>query len=115
MKLVTKEIERRVKQYPLYSQDGKKKDAVAVAKFFLPISSWTWYMLEADLQEGIAFGIVINGSGEGEYGYFSLNELQDMKVTKFQLTVERDIYFEPTKLSDIENEYLQKFLDRMYS
>ena len=113
MKLITKEIEKRLKKYPLYSQEGKKEDAICQAKFFLCVGAWAWYILEADLEQGIAYGITITGNGEGEYGYTSLSELQNLR-TKFGLTVERDISFEPTPLKDIDNEYLQKFLRKMY-
>lgn len=34
MKLITKEIKKRLENYPLYSQDGKKEDAICQAKFF---------------------------------------------------------------------------------
>lgn len=114
MKLITKEIEKRLEKYPLYSQDGKKEDAICQAKFFLCAGAWTWYILEANLEEGIAYGITITGNGEGEYGYTSLEELQELRVTKFGLTVERDIAFTPTPLKNIQNEYLQKFLKKMY-
>lgn len=114
MKLLTKEIVNQLKNYPLYSQDGKKKEAVAVAKFFLPLGAWTWFVMEANLDNNIAYGITVNGSGECEYGYFSLKELKELRVTRFRLTVERDIAFEPTKLADIDNKFVQKFLTRMY-
>ena len=112
MKLLTKEIVNRLKNYPLYSQDGKKKEAVVVAKFFLPLGAWTWYVMEANLNNNIAYGITVNGSGECEYGYFSLTELQELRATKLGLSVERDIAFEPTKLADLDNEFVQKFLTR---
>ena len=113
MKLITKEVEKRLQKYPLYSQDGKKKDAVCVVKFFMCGVNWTWYILEADLESKIAFGITINSSGEGEYGYTSLEELQTVK-NAWGLGVERDIAFEPKKLSDIDDNYLKKFLERLY-
>ena len=114
MKLLTKGIVNRLKNYPLYSQDGKKKEAVAVAKFFLPLGAWTWFVMEANLDNNIAYGITVNGSGECEFGYFSLTELQELRATRFMLPVERDIAFEPTKLADLDNEFVQKFLTRMY-
>ena len=114
MKLVTKEVEKRLQEYPLYSQDGKKKDAICVVKFFMCMVNWTWYVLEANLDDQIAYGITINGHGEGEYGYFSLAELQTVK-NKFGLGVERDIAFEPTELSKIEDDQLKDFLDKFYS
>ena len=114
MKLLTKEIVKRLEAYPLYSQDGKGKEAVAVAKFFLPLGAWTWYVMEANLHDNIAYGITVNGGGECEFGYFSLTELQQLRATQFRLPVERDIAFEPTKLSDLDNDFVQKFLTRMY-
>ena len=114
MKLVTKEVEKRLQEYPLYSQDGKKKDAICVVKFFMCGVNYTWYVLEADLENQIVYGITINPQGEGEYGYTSLAELQTVKNC-WGLGVERDLYFEPTKLSDIDDDILKKFLDNLYS
>lgn len=37
MKLVTKALEKLFAKYPIYSQDGKKYDAVVIAKFFMPV------------------------------------------------------------------------------
>ena len=114
MKLLTKEIVNRFKKYPPYSQSSKRSEAIAIAKFFLPLGAWTWYVLEYDMEENIAFGVIVDGQGECEFGYFSMDELQQLKATRYRLTVERDIYFKPTKLSDIDNEYVKKFINRMY-
>ena len=113
MKLITKEVEKRLQEYPLYSQDGKKKDAVCVVKFFMCGVSWTWYILEANLEEKILYGITVNPSGECEYGYVSLAELETVK-NSWGLGVERDRHFGPVALSEIEDSYLQDFLKRMY-
>ena len=114
MKLITKKIKEQLAKYPLYSQDGKGREAIAVAKFFLPAGAWTWYVMESDEDGDTLDGICINGQGEGEYGYFSLKEMQELRVTRLGLTMERDIYFEPTILCKIQDEYLQAFLDKMY-
>lgn len=56
---MTKEIEAALEQHPLYSQDGKGGKALVLAKFFLPGTSWTWYILEGsriDLDEDTATG-----------------------------------------------------------
>ena len=108
MILFTEEVKKRLERYHLYSQDGKGKRAVCVVKLFLCAGAWTWYILEADLEEDIAYGITINGEGEGEYGYISLQELRDIGG------VERDVSFQPTMLKDIEDCHLQAFLSRMY-
>ena len=99
MKLVIKQIEKRFEKYPLYSQDGKGNNATIVCKFFL--ANYTWYVLEAQKQPNgdyLFFGIVDNGRGH-EYGYFSLSELESLRVWGC-LKVERDMYFDPIKVSE---------------
>lgn len=102
MKLITKQIEKQLSKYPLYSQDGKGDEAVVVCKFFAPVGSFTWYVTEGEKQEDgdwTFFGLVVNDYGK-EYGYFTLSELENIKLT-FGLTIERDVYFEPTKLNKL--------------
>ena len=103
MKLITKEIEKRLEKYPLYSQDGKGDDAMIVCKFFSPVGAWTWYVLEADKvgeDDYEFFGIVVNGHGESEYGYFMLSDLKSVRLP-FGLTIERDLYFAPQRVGDV--------------
>lgn len=96
MKLLTKELE--VKLPPLYSQDGKGYEAIALAKFFTPDSSWTWYATEYDPVERVFFGLV--DGLEKELGYFRLDELESVKGP-LGLSIERDIYFEPTRIKEL--------------
>lgn len=121
MKLLTqKQKEKIAKDYPLYSQESKGKKAVVVAKFFL--GNWTWYITEGsfDGDDFLMFGLVINGMGD-EFGYVSFNELQSLKVnvkTPFgllPLEVERDLYFTPTLLDEINEPYLKKFITNFYA
>lgn len=108
MKLLTKQTKEQInKAYPLYSQDGKGKEAVCVAKFF--IGNWTWYILEGSFQatDFMMYGIVINGM-DNEYGYVSLNEMESLNVRG--CTIERDLYFEERPLKDIDDSQLQAFL-----
>lgn len=99
MKLITKELEKQLAKYPLYSQEGKGDDAVVVCKFFL--QGWTWYVLEAEKQDTgdwLFFGLV--DGFEREYGYFRLSQLQSVRG-HFGLGVERDLYFKPTKVKNL--------------
>ncbi len=96
MKLVTKELEAKLP--PLYSQDGKGYEAIALAKFFTPDSNWSWYVTEYDPVERVCFGLV--EGFEKELGYFSLDELESIKGP-LGLAIERDIYFEPTKIKEL--------------
>lgn len=95
MVLLTKEILKKLP--PLYSQEEKGLDAVAVVKFFTPDSNWTWYATEFD-GEDLFFGLV--DGFEKEIGYFRLSELQSVKGA-LGLPIERDMYFNPKSLKEL--------------
>ena len=82
-RLITPVLEEILKSYPLYSQDGKGKDAVCVAIFF--IGHVRWFVLE--------------GQPEGN------------DTTLF--TMEQLDGFKPVKLKSIPDEDLQAFLHNM--
>lgn len=97
MKLMTKEL---LAQFAKVQGEG----TVALAKFFNPTGNWTWYASEFDPETGIFFGLV---SGfEVEYGSFSLNELQSFRGP-FGLGIERDLYFTPRPLREIQRDIIQ--------
>lgn len=96
LKLLTQEITR---QFPkLGETDGTPMgERKVIAKFFHPFSNWTWYALEFEPESGTFFGLV---SGfEKELGYFSLAEMESVKV--MGLGIERDRYFEMPMLKEI--------------
>lgn len=98
MKLLTAELRAQIP--PLYSQEHLKLEEKTVhAKFFFPASGWTWFVTEGEEEEGDfrMFGYVIGF--EKEWGYFSLNELESIKVKG--LTVERDLYFSPATFKEV--------------
>ncbi len=97
MVLLTKEVLKKLP--PLYSQEEKGLDAVAVVKFFTPDSNWTWYATEFD-GEDLFFGLV--DGFEKEIGYFRLSELKSVKGT-LGLPIERDMYFKPKTLKELMN------------
>ena len=82
---------------PLYATE-RMTDPLAHVKLFTPDAAWSWYITEYDAQEKLCFGLV-NGT-EMELGYFSLEELENLRGP-LGLPVERDLYFQPTKLSEI--------------
>ena len=101
MKLITKELEKRLAKYPLYSQENKGKEAQVLVKFFNPCGMGTWYVLEAQKQENgdwLFFGLV--DLYEREYGYFTLSQLQEIRLP-FGLGIERDMYFDKTKVCEL--------------
>ena len=98
MKLLTKEI---IKKLPkLYATESiPLADKEIVCKFFNPCGVGTWYVLEGQVEgdDFLFFGLV--DLHEKEFGYFSLNELQSIRLS-FGLTIERDIHFSSKKVSD---------------
>ena len=96
MKLLTKELEEKFAQTPLYSTDGQEMDANVLVKYFNPYGAGTWLITEAEKQEDgdyLLFGYC--HIHEWEWGYVLLSELQKIKFFG-ELTLERDLYAKGT-------------------
>ena len=52
MELMTKEIEKRLENFPIGSQDDKGMDAEVVVKYFNPYGAGTWLITEGVKTEG---------------------------------------------------------------
>jgi hypothetical protein len=103
MQLLTNELRQELP--PLYSQDGNP-GSLAIVKFFDPVGAATWWATEFD-GEDTFFGFATLGDpGDAELGYFSLKELESIPASqeRFWTGIERDISFQPRKLSDIITE-----------
>lgn len=96
MKLLTKELRRKLPKLQS-TENVPLEEKVVVAKFFTPDSSWTWYACEFD-GDDLFFGLV--DGFEKEWGYFSLRELQSARGP-WGLPIERDRFFQPTKINAI--------------
>ena len=83
----------------LYSQEKLGGDAVAFVKFFTPDSNWTWFASEFD-GEDLFFGLV--EGFEKELGYFSLSELEGVRV--HGLGIERDRWWGVKTLGEVAPE-----------
>lgn len=95
LKLLTKQL--REKLPPLGATEDEE-DPMVICKFFDPASQWTWYAIEFD-GEDVFFGWVIGFFAE--FGTFSLKELQEVRGP-LRLGIERDKYFEPQRLSEVQ-------------
>lgn len=95
MKLITKELEKKFKKYPLYSQDGLGGDAKVIAKFFNPVGVGTWLITEGNkLDNGDyeMFGYCHLGDDyNAEFGYVMLSDLENIKLP-LGMGIERDLY-----------------------
>lgn len=86
MQLLTKEL---LQKFNTLGSQENNTDPIVVAKYFHPMSNWTWLATEFDPESRIFFGYVIGH--EREFGYFSLDELQSFK-DKYWVTIERDLF-----------------------
>jgi Protein of unknown function (DUF2958) len=110
MELMTQELSEQLP--PLYTTEHDN-DPMVICKFFTPWADWTWYVIEgeaAEYEDGgdfhwhsdyLFFGWV--RSLDSELGYFRLSELQSIRGP-YGLTIERDLSFEPTRLSIIKKQ-----------
>ena len=99
MKLLTETLRKALP--PLYATDGKPDTERKVpVKFFNPAGMGTWYALEFDGEDRF-FGFV--NLFEKELGYFTLSELENVKLP-FGLGIERDLHWNPdTTLDKVMN------------
>lgn len=67
------------------------EDIKVIAKFFTPMSNWTWYATEYNPETRCFFGLV--DGFERELGYFSLDEFEEINQKNPFPVIERDIYF----------------------
>lgn len=121
-KLITPQFMEAIKNFPLYSQEEKGKDAICVAVF--TIGRIRWYILEGQ-HEGddfVLFAIVCGMcETESEYGYVSANEMEKIEIdgTKYGINDKFHVCqvkgFTPTKLKNIQDNDLRRFLHRLYS
>jgi hypothetical protein len=101
MELIPKELINTIPK--LYETEDT--DPIIYVKLFTPDANWSWFVSELSIDKDICFGLVISPFVEDEeMGYFSLNELKTVRG-KLGLPVERDLWFNPTKLSDIKRIY----------
>ena len=105
MKLMTRTLEQRFAQ--VGSQEGNK-DPLVIARFFNPTGAGTWYATEYDPTTQVFFGYVsIFGDWNDEWGYFSLDELQEYRG-RFGLGIERDLFFRERPISQVEPKAVSK-------
>ena len=91
MKLLTKEIQKKAeKQF----DKGSDMEQMVVAKYFDPMGSWKWVLMNKHVEDDYCWGIV--KGHEVEMGSFSMEELESM-----QPRLQRDLYFEPMKASEV--------------
>ena len=105
MKLLTKALEKR---FTKVGSQENVKDPIIVAKFFNPTGAGIWYATEYDPKTRNFFGYVsIFGDWNDEWGYFSLDELENYRG-RFGLGIERDLYFQEQRASQVINKIIER-------
>ncbi|QJB69859.1 DUF2958 domain-containing protein [Parasphingorhabdus halotolerans] len=95
---IRREVEARLKGFPLYSQE-KLADPIVHCKLFHAYGSATWYLTEFDGQD-IAFGYV-TGMVADEWGYVAISELEALRIAKTIPRIECDVHFRPIIFSKL--------------
>lgn len=113
MRLLTKDLEKKFEEYPLYSQDGKMGDAKVIAKFYIPVVSTLqqrciWLITEGELE----FNEVPDLFKPKMINY-SIYQLNDKESNHF-------LRFEPIKrlkngIADIKAENYEKVYEGKYA
>ena len=99
MKLLTKPIIKKAQAQYKHSSDLDNQDIVA--KFFNPMGSWTWYLMNLHEDKDYAWGIVDGNAVE--MGSWLMSDLQNQKLP-FGLGIERDTSFQPIPASELWKE-----------
>ena len=96
MKLLTKEIVKKAQKQ--YNESSDLESQKVVAKFFDPMGSWTWYLMNLGEDKDYAWGIV--KGHEVEMGSFLISELESLQLP-LGLGIERDKFWQPIKAKEV--------------
>lgn len=108
MKLIPDNIARTLPK--LYETEHLPlADKIVRAKLFCPWSSWTWYLIECEVDGPIAWGLAVGF--EAEFGYIDLGELGAVRGPG-GLSIERDEHFQSCTVAElVQRERLAVALD----
>lgn len=95
--LIPKELIEKMQIPKLYETEEISNPTCHI-KLFTPDSIWEWYIIELSIDLDICYGYT--KGFEGELGYFSLNELNEIRGN-LGLKVEIDTSFTPISLASV--------------
>ncbi len=99
MKLLPKEIEQTLPK--LYQTENiPTNEKILYIRYISIFSNWEWYVTEYDRDTKTFFGYV--KGHEDEWGYFSLQEFED--INKENLQIIREESFKPITFKELQNE-----------
>lgn len=98
--LMTRTLAAQIPALGAHDEIADLDDVLVPAKLFSPYSGWRWYIAEWDARTGRCFGLV--QGFETELGTFDLTELSEATVLGGVPAVERDLYWKPRPLGEID-------------
>ena len=102
MGLITEALEKRFAEAG-EQRDTSTDDNLIIAKFFAPGHSATWYAAAYYPEDNTCFGYV-TGLAHDEWGYFSITEIEALKIPPFGLPVERDEHFNEVTFKELKKQ-----------
>ena len=87
-----------LEQVPKLYETEEISNPTCQIKLFTPDSIWEWYIIEISIDKDICYGYI--KGFESELGYFSLNELNEIRGN-LGLKVEIDSSFTPISLASV--------------
>ena len=98
--LITRTLAEQIPPLGANDNVADPGDVLVPAKLFSPYTGWRWYIAEWDARTGRCFGLV--QGFETELGSFDLTELAEATVLGGVPAVERDLYWNPKTLGEID-------------
>lgn len=92
MMLLSDELRAKLRAQARASVEIPGHDPCPIAKFFNPLGAATWLVTEMAQDGDTLFGLADLGFGCPELGYFSLREIEAIRLP-FGLRIERDFAF----------------------
>lgn len=103
MKFITQQLKTRFAQI---GEQQDEKDPLVIARFFNPCGPTNWYAIAYYPERNLCFGyveaLIADCPHCDEWGYFSITELEAVKVPPLGIGLERDIHFEECRFSELE-------------
>lgn len=96
-----------MKKIPEFGKTNTQRNPIARIRLFDPAGFMTWYVLEYDPRDKLAYGWVCGHYHE--FGTFSIAELAEIRG-RFDLPIERDLHFKPCRLSKLPEHERPEYL-----
>lgn len=98
MKLFTSGIDKKL--FAQYAKGSDLKNQKVIAKIFNPYGKGLWFIINSDPNDPDYLWAIVS-LDEVEVGSVSRKELENLRVGKFRLPLERDLYFTPMNAEEV--------------